>query len=100
MNYVEKKFETESRKLEEYTDTRYYDGDRVLRWKSSSGNARQLERVAHHGLPPHGSESSTTRHGGSWRPSYVRRDSEKVSGRGYTFVLSVENDNDFRSRCE
>jgi hypothetical protein len=40
------------------------------------------ERAAHRGLPPHGSESSSTRRGGSRRPSYERRGSEKTSGCG------------------
>ena len=48
--------------------------------KFSGGNARQLERVARRGLPPRGSEASTSRRGGSRRTSYARRGSEKASG--------------------
>ncbi len=67
----------------------------------SSGNARQLERAARRGLPPRGSETShlhaVARGGRRTRGAAVR----KLQGVGNsTFVLSVENDNDFRSRCE
>ncbi len=41
-----------------------------------------------------------TRRGVSRRPSYTRRDSELQGVGNSTFVLSVENDNGFRSRCE
>ena len=99
MNSVEKKFELQTQKWEEYKGPRYYDGDRtvvvelwlnrvaddlsgltfqeytpqrVLTLKCPGGNARQLERVARHGLPPHGSESSSTRHGVSRGSSNTR----------------------------
>jgi hypothetical protein len=35
--------------------------------------------LSRHGLPPHGSEVSLTRRGGSRRPSYAWRGSEKAS---------------------
>ncbi len=98
MTCVERKFELQGRKCkwEEYKVTRYSDGDSALvveLWlhrvaddlsghKCSGGNVRQLERVARRGLPPHGSEVSSTRRGGSWKPSYVRCGSEKTSGCG------------------
>ena len=50
------------------------------RHKYSGGNTRQLEWTEHHGLPPPGSETSTSRLGDSWRPSYVRYGSENTSG--------------------
>jgi hypothetical protein len=101
MRCIEKKFELrgESRKWEEYKG---YDGDRPLvvelwlyrvaddlsaltfqEWDPSlSTDDVTPVTTGTLGLPPHGSESSTTRHGGSWRPSYTRIDSEKTSGCG------------------
>jgi hypothetical protein len=92
---VEKKFELQGNKYkwEEYNGTKYSQGDSVLvveLW---------LHRVADDtsGLtfqecdPSEGTDDTRT------RGAVVR----KIQGVGKsTFVLSVENDNDFRSRCE
>ena len=122
---VEKKFELQTRKWEEYKDTRYYDGDKalvessttipnpiqpqllmicqdsrfrsgtpqwvmtmqVLRWQCSSTRASCAE-VRSLQL------DSVTRGGRRTRGAAVRK--LQVVGNS-TFVLSVENDNDFRS---
>ena len=94
MRYVEKKFELQTRKWEEYKGTRYYDGDKALvvelwlhrvsddlsgltfqEWDPSAGtvgalvamlvNSSELRPVDFHLVE-----------------SYTRCDSEKVSGRG------------------
>jgi hypothetical protein len=110
MTYVEKKFELQGRKCkwEEYKGTRYSDGDNALvvelwlyrvaddlsgltfqEWDPSAGTDDTSAPVsmlvnsscaALRGFPPRGSEASTSRRGGSRRPSYARRDSEKDSG--------------------
>ena len=129
MSCVEKKFELQTRKWEEYKGTRYYDGDKALvvelwlhrvaddlsgltfqEWDPSAGtddasapvamlvNSSEL-RVA----DIHLAEVSplqldmVARRDRRTRGAAVR----KLQGVGNsTFVLSVENDNDFRSRCE
>ena len=116
MNCVETKFELQGRKWEEYRGTRYYDGDSALvvelwlhrvaddtsgltfqEWDPSAGTDDKSAPVVmlvnsselRHGLLPRGSESSTTRLGGSRRPSYARRGSEKTSGCGQQYVCTL-----------
>jgi hypothetical protein len=106
MTCVERKFELQDRKCkwEEYKGTRYSDGDSALvvelwlhlvaddmsgltflEWDPSAGSDDTSAPVA---MLVNSSEL---------RGAAVR----KLQGVGNsTFVLSVENDNDFRSRCE
>ena len=49
---------------------------------SSYGLKRGNDQLSHRGLPPRGSEVSTTRHGASRRPSYTWCGGEKDSGCG------------------
>jgi hypothetical protein len=127
---VEKKFEFQGRKWEEYRGTRYYDGDSALvvelwlhrvtddlsgltfqEWDPSGGTDDTSAPVAMlvNSSEPGAADfhlaevrplqlDSATRGGRRTRgTAYVR----KIQGVGNsTFVLSVENDNDFRSRCE
>ncbi len=129
MSCVEKKFELDARKWEEYRDTRYYDGDSVLvvelwlhrvaddlsgltfqEWDPSAGshdtsapvamlvNSSDLRATDFHLTevsPLH--LDAVARGGRRTRGAEVR----KLQGVGNsTSVLSVENDNDFRSRFE
>jgi hypothetical protein len=94
MSSVEKKFELQVHKWEEYRGTRYSDGDRVLvveLW---------LHRVTDDlsGLTFQDLQLDVVVHGGRrTRGAAVR----KLHGVGNsTFVLFVINDNDFRSICE
>ncbi len=130
MTSVERKFELQDRncKWKEYKCTRYSDGDRALvvelwlhrvaddvsgltfqEWDPSAGsddtsapvamlvNLSEL-RAADFPLTEVRSQlDAVTRGGRRTRGAAVR----KLQGVGNsTFVLSVENDNDFRSRCE
>jgi hypothetical protein len=95
MSCVEKKFELQIRKWEEYNGTRNPSAGSDDR-KCSGGNARQLERTVQHGLPPHGSDVVSP--GGRRTRRVTLR---KFHGVGNSaLLLSVENDNDFKSRCE
>jgi hypothetical protein len=108
MSCVERKFELQGRKCkwDQYKVTRYSDGDSVLvveLWlhRGSPGKSAGKSAVRN-SLPPHGSEASvhldTVAHGDRRTCDATVR---KIQGVGNsTFVLSVENDNDFRSRCE
>ena len=129
MSCVEKKFELHGRKWEEYRGTRYYDGDSALvvelwlhrvaddlsgltfqEWDPSSGtddtsapvamlvNSSELRAADFHLAEVRPLQLDVvTRGGRRTRGAAVR----KLQGVGNsTFVLSVENDNDFRSRCE
>jgi hypothetical protein len=129
MSCVEKKFELQVRKWEEYKVTRYSDGDSALvvelwlyrvaddlsgltfqEWDPSACSDDTSAPVS---MLVNSSELRTTdfplvevrplqldvvsRGGRRTRGAAVR----KVQGVGNSsFVLSVENDNDFRSRCE
>ncbi len=129
MSCVEKKFELQGHKWEEYKDTRYSDGDSALvvelwlhrvaddlsgltfqKWDPSAGSDDTSAPVA---MLVNSSELCATDFplekvsplqldsvvsGGRRTRGVVVR---KLQGVGNsTFVLSVENDNDFRSRCE
>ncbi len=94
MSCVEKKFDLQTRKWEEYKVTRYYDGDKDLvveLWLDRCATDFHLVTVRSLQLDV-----------------VVRRDRcthsvtvRKRQGVGNsTFVLPVENDDDFRSRCE
>jgi hypothetical protein len=129
MNYVEKKFELQDHKWEEYKGTRYSDGDSVLvvelwlhrvvhdvsgltfqEWDPSSGsddtsapvtmlvNSRDLRTADFPLVQMSPLQLDVVALGDRrTRGAAVR----KFQGVGNsTFVLSVENDNDFRSRCE
>jgi hypothetical protein len=129
MSCVEKKFEFQGRKLEEYKGTRYSDGDSDLvvdlwlhrvaddlsgltfqEWDPSAGsddtsapvamlvNSNELRDTDFHLAEVRPLQlDSVTLGGRRTRGAAVR----KLQGVGKsTFVLSVENDNDFRSRCE
>jgi hypothetical protein len=129
MSCVEKKFELQGRKWEEYKDTRYSDGDRSLvvelwlhrvaddlsgltfqEWDLSTGsddtsapvamlvNSSELRATDFPLADVRSLQLDEVAHGGRrTRGATVR----KVQGVGNsTFVLSVENDNDFRSSCE
>jgi hypothetical protein len=129
MSCVEKKFELQGRKWEEYKVTRYSDGDNTLvvelwlhrvvddlsgltfqEWDPSAGSDDTSAPVA---MFVNSSElraadfpleevrplqpDAVVRGGRRTRGATVR----KLQGVGNsTFVLSVENDNDFRSRCK
>jgi hypothetical protein len=126
MTCVEKKFEFQDLKWQEYRGTRYSDGDSALvvelwlhrvaddlsgltfqEWDPSTGtsapvamlvNSSEL-RVADFPLVEVRplQHDVVARGGRRTRGAVVR----KLQGVGNsTFVLSVENDNDFRSRCE
>ena len=119
MSCVEKKFELKTRQWEEFKGTRYYDGDKTLvvelwlhrvaddlsgltfqEWDPSSGtddtsapvamlvNSSEL-RAADFPLAEVRPLHSTSRRGGSRRPSYARRGSEKVSGCGQQYVCTL-----------
>jgi hypothetical protein len=106
MTSVERKFELQGSKCkwEEYKGTRYSDGDTTLvvelwlyrvaddvsgltfqEWDPSSGSddtSAPVEMLVNssefrRGLPLHGSEASSTRRGGSRRPSCARCDSDR-----------------------
>jgi hypothetical protein len=126
MTCVEKKFELQVRKWQEYRGTRYSDGDSALvvelwlhrvaddlsgltfqEWDPSTGTSAPVEmlvnsselRVADFSLVEVRplQHDVVARGGRRTRGAVVR----KIQGEGNsTFVLSVENDNDFRSRCE
>ena len=129
MSCLEKKFELQTRKWEEYKGTRYYDGDKTLvvelwlprvvddlsgltfqEWDPSAGTDDASAPVT---MVVNSSEQRVTDfHLTEVRPlqlDVVDRGDRRTHGetvrklRGVgnsTFVLSVENDNDFRSRCE
>ncbi len=129
MSYVEKKFELETRKWEEYKGTRYYNGNKALvvelwlhrvaddlsgltfqEWAPSEGtgdasapvamvvNSRELCVVDFHLSEVRPLQLDTVDRGDRRTRGAVVR---KIQGVGNsTFVLSVENDNDFRSPCE
>ncbi len=129
MNCVEKKFELQVRKWEEYRGTRYSDGDSVLvvelwlhrvaddlsgftfqEWDPSTAsddtsvpvemffNSNELCPTDFPLTEVRSLQLDAVALGGRrMRGAAVR----KFQGVGNsTFVLSVENDNDFRSRCE
>jgi hypothetical protein len=129
MSCVEKKFELQVRKWEEYKGTRYSDGDSALvvdlwlywvaddlsgltfqEWDPSAGsddtsapvamlvNSSELRAADFHLAEVRPLQLDVVTLGGRrTRGAAVR----KLQGVGKsTFVLSVENDNDFRSRCE
>ena len=124
--WIEKKFVLQTRKWEEYKGTRYYDGDKTLfvelwlhrvaddlsgltfqEWDPSAGtddvsapvamvvNSSDLRVADFHLAEVRALQLDAEARGG-------RRTHERnLQGVGNsTFVLSVENDNDFRSRCE
>ena len=129
MSCVEKKFEFQGRKWEEYRVIRYYDRDSALvvelwlnrvaddlsgltfqEWDPSAGTDDASAPVA---MVVNSSDLCTMDfHLAEVRPlqlDEVVRGDRRTHGaaeRKYqgvdnsTFVLSVENDNDFRSRCE
>ncbi len=129
MSCVEKNFELKTRKWEEYKGTRYYDGDKVLvfelwlhrvgddlsgltfqEWDPSAGtedasdlvtmvvNSSELRVTDFHLVEVRSLQLDTVSRGDRRTCGVVVR---KLQGVGNsTFVLSVENDNDFRSRCE
>ncbi len=129
MSCVEKKLELQGRKWEEYKCTRYSDGDSALvvelwlhrvaddlsgltfqEWDPSAGsddtsapgamlvNSSELRAADFPLAEVRPLQLDTVALGGRrTRGAAVR----KLQGVGNsTFVLSVENDNDFRSRCE
>ena len=129
MSCVEKKFEFQGRKWEEYKGTRYSDGDSALvvdlwlhrvaddlsgltfqEWDPSAGsddtsapvamlvNSSELRAADFHLAEVRPLQLDAVTLGDRrTRGAAVR----KLQGVGKsTFVLSVENDNDFRSRCE
>ena len=96
MTCVERKFELQDRKYkwEEYKGTRYYDGHKgpmVVNSNELSAADFHLAEVRPLQL------DAVARGGRRTRGAAVRK--LQVVGNS-TFVLSVENDNDFRSRCE
>jgi hypothetical protein len=101
MGCVEKKFELQGRKWEEYKGTRYSDGDRALvvelwlhRVADDLSGLTFQEWLAE--VRPLQLDTVDLGHRRT-RDAGVRN----LQGVGNsTFVLSVENDNDFRSRCE
>jgi hypothetical protein len=96
MTCVERKFELQDRKCkwEENKGTRYSDGDSALVVVNSS-ELRAADFPLTEVRPLQ--LDSVSRGGRRVRGAAVR----KLQGVGNnTFVLSVENDNDFRSRCE
>ena len=129
MSCVEKKFEIQTRKWEEYKGTRYYDGDRPLvvelwlhrvaddlsgltfqEWDPSEGtddanapvamivNSNELRVSDFHLTEVSPLQLDSVTHGGRRTRGVSVRN---LKGVGYsTFILSVENDNDVRSRCE
>jgi hypothetical protein len=129
MSCVEKKFEFQGHKWEEYRDTRYYEGDRVLvvelwlhratddlsgltfqEWGPSSGtddtsapvamivNSSELHTTDFHLVEVRPLQLDSVSHGDRRTRTTTLRNLQGVGNN--TFVLSVENDNDFRSRCE
>ena len=101
MSCVEKKFELQGRKWEEYKGTRYSDGDSALvveLWLHLLVNSSELRAADFHLTEVRPLHLDVVARGGRrTRGAAVR----KLQGVGKsTFVLSVENDNDFRSRCE
>ncbi len=129
MSCVEKKFELQVLKWEEYRDTRYYHGDSALvvelwlhrvaddlsgltfqEWDPSEGtdgtsspvamfvNSSDLRATDFPLTEVRSLQLDVVDHGGRRTCDATVR---KLQGVGNsTFVLSVENDNDFRSRCE
>jgi hypothetical protein len=129
MSCVEKKFEFQVRKWEEYRGTRYYDGDNTLvvelwlyrvpddlsgltfqEWDPAAGsdktsapvtmlvNSSELRVTDFHLTEVRTLCLDTVVHSDRRTRGVTER---KLQGVGNsTFVLSVENDNDFRSRCQ
>ena len=129
MTCVEKKFELQTRKWEEYKGTRYYDGDKTLvvelwlyrvaddlsgltfqEWDPSTGtddasvpvsmvvNSSELSTADFHLVEVRSPQLDEVVRGDRRTHGVTVR---KLQGVGNsTFALSVENDNDFRSRCE
>ena len=129
MSCVEKKFELQGRKWEEYRGTRYYDGDSALvvelwlhrvaddlsgltfqEWDPSAGtddtsapvamlvNSSEMCVTDFHLVEVRPLQLDTVTDGDRrTRGAEVRKLQDVVNS---TFVLSLENDNDFRSRCE
>ena len=129
MSCVEKNFELQTRKWEEYKGTRYYDGDKALvvelwlhrvtddlsgltfqEWDPSEGtdntsapvvmvvNSIDLRSADFHLEEVRDLQLDSVARGDRRTLGVSVR---KLQGVGNsTFVLSVENDNDFRSRCE
>jgi hypothetical protein len=129
MSYVEKKFQFQSRNWEEYRDTRYYDGDSVLvvelwlhrvaddlsgltfqEWDPSAGSDDTIVPVEMlvNSIELRAADFHLTEVRSPQLDAVARRDRRtrgaavrKLQGVGNsTFVLLVENENDFRSRCE
>ena len=129
MTCVEKKFELQGRKWEEYRDTRYSDGDISLvvelwlhwvpddlsgltfqEWDPSVGtddtsvpvailvNSSEVCAADFHLEEVSPLQLDAVSHGGRRTRGAEVRNLQGVGNS--TFVLSVENDNDFRSRCE
>ena len=129
MSCVEKKFELQTRKWEEYKDTRYYDGDKTLvvelwlhrvaddlsgltfqEWDPSRGtgdasapvvilvNSSELRAADFHLVEARSLQLDTVGDGDRRTGGAEVRKLQVVGNS--TFVLSVENDNDFRSPCE
>ena len=129
MSCVEKKFELQTRKWEEYKGTRYYDGDKALvvelwlhrvtddlsgltfqEWDPSTGtddtsapvlmfvNSNEMCVTDFHLVEVRPPQLDVVTHGGRRTHSVSVRKIQVVGNS--KFVLSVENDNDFRSRCE
>ena len=129
MRYVEKKFELQTRKWEEYKDTRYSSGDRTLvvelwllwvpddlsgltfqEWDPTTGtddvsvpvtmvvNSSEMSTEDFHLEKVRTLQLDTVVHGDRRTHGVVVRKLQVVDNS--TFVLSVEHDNDFRSRCE
>jgi hypothetical protein len=129
MTYVEKKFELKDRKWEEYRGTRYSDGDRALvdelwlhrvpddlsgltfqEWDPSTGtddtsdpvviivNSSELCAADFPLTEVRPLQVDAVARGGRRTHGVAVRKLQGVCNS--TFVLSVENDNDFRSRCE
>ena len=128
MTCVEKKFEFQTRKWEEYKGTRYYDGDKDLvvelwlnrvaddlsgltfqEWDPSPGtddgsapvamlvNSSELRAADFHLAEVRPLQLDSVSRGGRRTLGVAVRKHDVGNG---TFVLSVENDNGFRSRCE
>ena len=94
MSCVEKKFELETRQRQEYRGTRYYDGAPVSILVHSS----ELLATDFHLAEVSPLQLDAVSHGGRRKRGASVRNLQGVGNS--TFVLSVENDNDFRSRCE
>jgi hypothetical protein len=64
---------------------RPYESDQTVDVRAQCNKDVEL----HRGLPPRGSETSTTRLGDSRRPSYAQRGSEKTSECGQQYVCTL-----------